>query len=73
MSMSWLIRGLLKYLKNETVVAKRGPMNSQLPISLTAFTDQFREEKVYLHLILNLAESYNQKASPNYTHSVTEI
>ena len=34
----------------------------QLPTSLPAFTDQFREGKVYIHLKLNLAK---QEASPN--------
>ena len=42
----------------------------QLPTSLAAFTDQFREGKAYLHLKLNLAKTYKQESSPNYTHSV---
>ena len=41
----------------------------QLPTSLAAFANQFRERKAYLHLKLNLAKLYKQKASPNYTHS----
>ena len=44
----------------------------QLPASLAVLTDQYREGKAYLHLKLNLAKSYNQEVSPNYTHSVIE-
>ena len=76
MSKLWLIRGAAQYLgkmKEETVGGKKGVHElGQLPISLAAFTDQFREGKVYLHLKLNLAKTYKQEASPNYTRSVME-
>ena len=55
-------------MKEETVEErKRAHELCQLPTSLAAFTDQFKEGKAYLHLKLNLAKSYKQKASPNYT------
>ena len=46
---------------------KRAHELCQLPTSLAAFMDQFREGKTYLHFKLNLAKSYKQEASPNYT------
>ena len=51
---------------------KGGHEPCQLPTSLAAFTDQIREGKTYLHLKLNLAKSYKQDSSPNYTHIVME-
>ena len=60
-------------MKEETVEQKKGAHElGQLTTSLVALTDQFREGKAYLHLKLNLAKSYRQEASPNYTHSVME-
>ena len=38
-------------------------MAHELPTSLAAFTDQFREGKAYLHVKLNLDNSYKQEAS----------
>ena len=40
--------------------------------SLAAFMTQLREGKAYLDIKLNLAKSYKQEASSNYTHSVME-
>ena len=76
-SKTCLIKGAAQYiLKNERRDSekknKRGHELCQLPTSLAAFTDQFREGKAYLHLKLNLAKSHKQEASPNYTHSVME-
>ena len=59
-------------MKEETVREKGAHELGQLPISLSAFTDQFREGKAYIHLKLIPAKSYKQEASPNYTHSVME-
>ena len=75
MNKSWLIRGAAQYYrktKEETVGKKEGLKLGQLPTSLAALTGQFRERKAYLHLILNLAKSYKQETSSNYTHSVME-
>ena len=75
MSKSWLIRGAAQYLGKlkETVGEKRGPMNSvNYLTSLAALKNQFREEKVYLHLKLYLAKSYKQEYSSNYRHTVME-
>ena len=44
----------------------------QLPTSLAAIANEFRKGEAYLHLKLNLAKSYKQEASPNYTQSVME-
>ena len=52
---------------------KEGNEFCQLPTSLAAFTNQFREGKAYLHLKLNLAKAHKQEVSPNYTHRVMEI
>ena len=60
-------------MKEETVEEKKGTHElGKLPTSLAAFMDQLRVGKAYLHLKLNLAKSYKQEASPNYTHSVME-
>ena len=74
-SILWLIKGAVQYLgkiKEETVEKKEAHELCQLHTPLASFTDQLREGKAYLHLKLNLARSYKQKASPNYTHSVIE-
>ena len=55
---------------DETVRKKGAHELCQLPTSLAAFTDQFREGKAYIHLKLNLAKSYKQEATSNYTHNV---
>ena len=47
-------------------------MNSQLPTSLAAFTDKFREGKAQLHLTLNLGKSHMQEAVPNYSYGNLE-
>ena len=47
---------------------KRARELGQLPTSLAAFTEQFKDGKAYLHLELNLTKSYKQEASLNYTH-----
>ena len=73
MSKSWLIRMAAQYigkLKRDSGRKKGAHELGQLPTSLAAFMDQFREEKAYRHLKLNLAKSYYQEAFPNSTHSV---
>ena len=76
MRKSWLIRGggAAQYLgKMKDNARKKGAHElCQLPTSLAAFTEQFREEKAFLHLKLNIAKPYTQEASPNYTHRVME-
>ena len=69
MRKTWLIKGAAQYLgkMEETVGENMTHELYQLSTSLAAFTDQFSEEKSYLHLKLNLAISYKQEASPNYT------
>ena len=52
-------------MKEETVGEKKAHELGQLPTSLAAFTDQFRKEKAYLHLKLNLAKSYKQEEERN--------
>ena len=61
-----------KHEKRDNEREKRAHELCQLLTSLTAFTDQFREEPAYLHLKLNLAKLYKQEAFPSYTHSVME-
>ena len=65
MSKSWLIRGggTIRW-KNERRDSgrKKGAHElGQLPTSLAAFMDQFREGKAYLYLKFNLAKSYKQE------------
>ena len=62
-----------KKMKEETVGEKKGPHELwQLPTSLAAFMDQFKESEGLPRLKLNLAKLYKSAASPNYTHSVME-
>ena len=61
-----------KYERRDSGRKKVARELCQLHTSSAAFTDQFREGKPYLHLKLNLAKSYKQEDSPNYTHSVME-
>ena len=78
LSSSWQFRGggrykiLGKWNKRQREKKKRAHEHAQLPTSLAAFTNQFREGKVYLHLKCNLTKSYKQKAFSNYAHSVME-
>ena len=74
-SNSWLIRWVVQYLgkmKGRDSGRKKKEVHEfcQLPTSLAAFTDQFREGS--LQLKLNLANLCKQEAFPNYTHSVME-
>ena len=75
MSKRWLIREAAQYFgkRKKRQWEKKGSHElGQLPTSLAAFTDEFRKVKKYLHLKWNLAKSYEQEASSNYTHSVME-
>ena len=76
MSKMWLIRVAAQYLKKwkkrVREKKKRAHELGQLPTSLAPLTDQYRKGNTYLHLKLNVAKSYKQEVSPNYTHNIME-